>query len=66
MTGPRGDMAPDVGGLGEKVQKPPAQPPERLVPTGTPGVVRNTRTGKLETELPEPPGTWPFPTGGKP
>lgn len=33
MTGPRGDLAPDVGRLGKKVQRKPAPPQPVRVPT---------------------------------
>lgn len=33
----------------------PAPAADKLVPTGTPGIVRNERTGQLETQLPLPP-----------
>lgn len=33
MIGPRGDMGPDVGGLGRKVERKPAPPQPVRVPT---------------------------------
>lgn len=38
----------------EKVEKPKPPVPD-YVPTETPGIVRNTKTGGLETNFPEPP-----------
>jgi hypothetical protein len=50
VTGPRGDLNPDVGGLGRKIERPaPAPAP---VPHA-PGIVRRP-DGKLETNIPPP------------
>ena len=48
MTGPRGDLAPEVGGLGRKVPREKPELPE-WVKTDNPRVRRNVKTGRLET-----------------
>lgn len=53
MTAARGDLAPDVGGLGRKIEKPKPQQPE-WVPTATKGIERNVKTGQMRTAIPPP------------
>lgn len=40
--------------LGPAKKPQPKEEPVTLEKTGTPGIVRNSKTGKLETQLPEP------------
>ena len=53
MTGPRGDMAPIVGGLGEKVKRQDIPPPEWVQIPGRPGWWKD-RHGMLKYVPPLP------------
>lgn len=55
MIGPRGDMSPDFGGLGKKVERSPADEQEEWVQYGdNPHIQRNTKTDRLRNIKPPP------------
>lgn len=65
----RDSFAPDVGGLGKKVERPKETPLDREI---KPGIVQG-QDGKLRTSLPLPPlypgqpspPVWPFRVDGR-
>lgn len=54
MVGPRGEMSPDFGDLGKKVDYPAPEADEWVQHGDNPHIERNTKTGRLRNVEPPP------------